>query len=69
MKTKSISKYITGLMFVLGTLRFDERSFFNTLIGFTPYSDYKSINVNHAVFPGVFISDKVLKLNTINKIH
>ena len=44
-----------------GTLRFDEKSFFHTLLGFTPYWDYK---------PGVYSSDKViLNLNTINKIH
>ena len=43
------------------TLRFDEKSFFHTLLGFTPYWDYK---------PGVYTSDKIiLNLNTINKIH
>ena len=62
MKTKIILKYIDGQeMFVLGTLRFDERSFFHTLLGFIPYWDYKS--------PGVYTSDKILNLNTINKIH
>ena len=44
-----------------GTLRFDEKSFFQTLLGFTPYWDYK---------PGAYSSDKViLNLNTIKKIH
>ena len=62
MKTKIILKYIGGRkMFVLGTLRFDERSFFHTLLGFTPYWDYKP--------PDVYTSDKILNLNTINKIH
>ena len=62
MKTKIILKYIGGQkMFVLGTLRFDERSFFHTLLGFTPYWDYKP--------SGVYTSDKNLNLNTINKIH
>ena len=57
MKTKFILKYIGGLeRFVLGTLRFDERSFFHTLLGFTPYWDYKP--------PGVYTSDKNLNLNT-----
>ena len=38
MKTKIILKYFDGRkMIVLGTLRFDEKSFFNTLLGFTPY--------------------------------
>ena len=42
-------------------LRFDEKSFFHTLLGFTPYWDYK---------PGLYTSDKIiLNLNTINKIH
>ena len=62
MKTKIISKYIDGRkMFVLGTLRFDERSFLHTLLGFTPYWDYKP--------SGVYTSDKILNLNTIKKIH
>ena len=51
MKTKFILNYIGGRkMFVLGTLRFDERSFFHTLLGFTPYWDYKP--------SGVYTSDK-----------
>ena len=62
MKTKIILKYIGGReMFVLGTLRFDKKSFFRTLLGFTPYWDYK--------LPGVYTSDKILNLNTWNKIH
>ena len=43
------------------TLRFDKKSFFHTLLGFTPYWDYK---------PSVYTSDKIiLNLNTVNKIH
>ena len=62
MKTKFILKYIgERKMFVLGTLRFDERSFFHTLLGFTPYWDYKPSTV--------YTSDKILNLNTVNKIH
>ena len=57
MKTKFILKYIgEQKMFVLGTLRLDERSFFHTLLCFTPYWDYKP--------PGVYTSDKTLNLNT-----
>ena len=48
-------------MLVLGTLRFDERSFFHTLLGLIPYWDYKS--------PGVYTSDKILNLNSVNKTH
>ena len=52
------------------TLRFDEKSFFHTLLGFTPYWDYKPTDAIHADTPGVYTSDKViLNLNTINKIH
>ena len=62
MKTKIILNYIgERKMFVLGTLRFDRTSFFHTLLGFTPYWDYKPSNV--------YTSDKILNLNTVNKIH
>ena len=53
-----------------GTLRFDDKSFFHTLLGFDPYWDYKSTIAIHADFPGVYTNDKdILNLNTINKIH
>ena len=62
MKTKIILKYIGKRKnFVLGTLRFDERSFLHTLLGLTPYWDYKPSNV--------YTSDKILNLNKVNKIH
>ena len=62
MKSKIIIKYIDDQnISVLGTLRFDKRSFFHTLLGFIPYWDYKS--------PGVYTSDKILNLSTTNKIH
>ena len=48
-------------MFALGTSRFDQTSFFHTLLGFTPYWDYKP--------SGVYTSDKILNINTVNKIH
>ena len=54
MKTKIILKYIGGRKkFVLGTLRFDERSFSHTLLGFTPYWDYKPSNSS-----GVYTSNE-----------
>ena len=70
MKTKIILKFKKNGkgMFGLGTLRFDERSFFHTLLGFTPYWVYKPTNSNN-VDPGVYTSDKILNLSTINKIH
>ena len=62
MKTKLILKYKDlRENFALGTLRFDKKSFFHTLLGHDPYFDYK--------VPGVYTSDKILNLNTTNKIH
>ena len=71
MKTKIILKFENNngkTKFALGTLRFDERSFFHTLLGFTPYWDYKPPNSNTPI-PGVYTRDKISNLNTINKIH
>ena len=62
MKTKIILKYNDWREnFGLGTLRFDKKSFFHTLLGHDPYFDYK--------VPGVYTSNKILNLNTTNKIH
>ena len=62
MKTKIILKYNDWREnFGLGTLRFDKKSFFHTFLGHDPYFDYK--------VPGEYTSDKILKLNTTNKIH
>ena len=62
MKTKTILKYKDlRENFGLGTLRFDKKSFFHTLLGHDPYFDYK--------VPGVYTSDKILNLTTTNKIH
>ena len=62
MKTKIILKYNDlRESFGLGTLRFDKKSFFHTLLGHDPYFDYK--------VPGVYTSNKILNLNTTNKIH
>ena len=71
MKTKIILKFKhnNNTMFALGTLRFDERSFFHTLLGFTPYWDYKPTNSNHDGIPGVYTSNKILNLSSTNKIH
>ena len=66
MKTKPI---LTRFGSTFGTLRFDEKLFFNTLLGFTRYWDYEPNNAIHADSPGVYISDKFLNLNTVNKIH
>ena len=50
-----------------GTLRFDKKSFFITLLRFTPYWGYKPTNAIHADSPGVYISDKIiLNLSTLD---
>ena len=52
------------------SLRFDEKSFFNILLGFTPYWDYKPTNADCAHIPGdAYTSDKFVNLSSINKIH
>ena len=61
MKTKIILKYNDWRKnFGLGTLRFDRKFFFRTLLGHDPYFDYK--------VPGVYTSDKILNLNLTNKV-
>ena len=42
-------------------IRFDEQSFFSTVLGFTPGWDYKHYNK--------YISQKILNLGSTNKIH
>ena len=46
--------------FALGTLRFDNRSSFHALLGFSPYWDYKPNNSNHVLITGVYPSDKII---------
>ena len=43
------------------SIRFDEKSFFSTVLGFTPGSDYKHYNE--------YISQKIVYLRSTNKIH
>ena len=42
-------------------IRFDEFSFFSTILGFTPHWDFKHYNKH--------ISQKIVNLSTTNKIH
>ena len=67
--TKKTKLILTRFGSTFGTLRFDEKWFFNTLLGFLPFWDYKPTYANHADSPGVYTSDKFLNLNTKNKIH
>ena len=41
---------LTRLGSAFGTLAFNEKSFFNTSLGFTPYWDYNPTNAIHADF-------------------
>ena len=43
--------------------------FFVTFLGFTTYWVYKPNNAIHADSPGLYTSDKILNLSTIDKIH
>ena len=71
MKTKIILKFKNNEkgLFALGTLRFNDTSFFHTLLGFTPYWDYKPTNSNRDAIRGVYTSNKILNLSSTNKIH
>ena len=55
MKTKLVVR--SGII----AKRFDENSFFNTVLGFTPGWDYKHYNK--------YISQKIVSLSNTNKIH
>ena len=47
---------------------FNEKSFFNTLLGFTPYWEYKPTNVIPTDSPGVYTSETKLTLFTKDRI-
>ena len=67
---KKVKLILTRFGSTLGTLRFDKKSYFHTLLKFEPYWDYKPTNAIHADSPGVYTSHKIiLNLNTISKIH
>ena len=63
MKIKPILTCVGG---IFGTLRFIEKSFFNTLTGFTPYWQYKPTNAILADSPGVYTIEKTI--NSITRI-
>ena len=66
MKTKRLLTRFGSTFF---TLRFDERSFFNTFLDFKPYWDYKTTIANHVDSPGVYTSYKILSLSIVDKFH
>ena len=55
MKTKLVVKF--GII----AIKFDEKSFFSTILGFTPGWDYKHYNK--------YVSQKIVNLGSTNKIH
>ena len=67
--SKKIKLILTRFGSTFGTLSFDEKSFLNTLLGFTPYWDYKPTNAIHADSPGAYTSEKNLNLSKRIKIH
>ena len=50
-------------------MKFDEKSSSHTLSSFTPFRDHKSTNATHVDSPGLYTSDKIFNLSTIDKIH
>ena len=58
MKTKLI---VAHFRLTFRTLRFHKKILFKTLLGFTPYWDYKPTNP--------FTSEKYINLSTESKIH
>ena len=60
---------LTRFSGAFGTLRFDEKSFYNTLSGFTSFWDCKPTNAIHVDSPSVYNSDKSLNLSTKDELH
>ena len=66
METKLV---LTRFGLTFGVLRFEVKSFFDTLMGFAPNWDYKHTNAIHADNLGVYTSHKILNSSIIGKIH
>ena len=66
LKTKLKSIRFRG---IFGTLRFLEKSFLYTLLGFIPNCDYEPTNKIQAENPGYYTKDKFTILSTLEKIH
>ena len=58
----------TGFEGTFGTLRFNEKSFFSTFLGFDSYWDYNPTNAIDADSRGVYIFEKITKLITTDII-
>ena len=66
MKTKLLLKRFGG---TFGTLRSDKKLFSNTLLGVTPYWDFKPTNAFYAARPGIYNGNEILNLSILNEIH
>ena len=51
------------------SLKFDKKSFFNTLLGFAQYCDYRTTGAIHVDSPVVYASEEIISLKTLDKIH
>ena len=61
MKTKLVLYQVGGWFISIGTLKFNEKSSFNTILGFKLCWDYKPTNE--------YTSQKIVNLSTTNKLH
>ena len=50
-----------------GTLNFDKKSFFHTLLGFSSFWNHEPTNAIHSDGDGVYTSDKCLYLSPVNE--
>ena len=66
MKTKL---NLTRFGSTFGTLRFDEQTFFKTFLGFTPHWVYKPASAIQADSPGLYTSEKLFEICTVDKIY
>ena len=57
----------TWFELTFGTLEFDEKTFFKTLLRFTPYWDNKHTNAIQVDSPGVYTSEKLINMSTLTK--
>ena len=61
MKTKLVLKQFSGAFAIIGTLRFDGKSFMNTFLDLEPYWDYKPLHT--------YTNEKISKKSTIEEIQ
>ena len=62
-----IEPFLTHYGLLIGTSSFDDKSFFTTLLNFTPYWNYMPTNAIHADSPDVYSNGKTLNLIPFDK--